>query len=101
MNHSNKDRMVIAFQFMEETGVFPKAAFRDEENLYTKPQKKWTFFNIIILYEIHHDDCKCSYCYEFHGTVGIALPENKARNSWRILWWRKNKQLNILRGAMA
>lgn len=28
MNHNKKDRMARAFQFMEETGVFPEATDR-------------------------------------------------------------------------
>jgi len=34
MDQNEKDRMTRAFQFMEETGVLPQAADRDEDGLW-------------------------------------------------------------------
>lgn len=34
MEQNEKDRMARAFQFMEETGVFPEAADRDDEGVW-------------------------------------------------------------------
>ena len=61
---------------------------------YLKIFKSW------ILRETHYKLCECSYCKEFNGSCGMALPECKARNSWRIIWWRKNDKLEILRWTL-
>ena len=58
------------------------------------------FLKSTILREEHSDKCDCSYCKQFHGTIGIALPECKKWNAWRIIWWRKNNKLNILRWTL-
>jgi hypothetical protein len=53
-----------------------------------------------ILRESHDTLCGCSYCREMGGTIGLALPECKARNSWRVLWWVRNGKLQVLRWTL-
>ncbi len=51
-----------------------------------------------ILREAHDKGCSCSYCKE--GRVGIVLPENKGRNSWRALQWKWRGKLHVLRWTL-
>lgn len=55
-----------------------------------------------VLREVHDVGCDCSYCRTFaaKGRAGIELPECKARNSWRILWWRWRGRLHVLRWTL-
>ncbi len=43
-----------------------------------------------VLREAHEEGCQCSYCTGFaaKGFFGLSLPEDKAPNSWRVIWWR-------------
>lgn len=56
-----------------------------------------------IIREVHYAfTCDCSYCREFgHKLFGIALPECKAPNSWRIIYWRWKGNLHIIRWTLA
>lgn len=38
-----------------------------------------------LLIERHTRECGCSYCRGEHGHDLLWLPENKSRNSWRVL----------------
>lgn len=60
----------------------------------------FTLFGAWVLKERHLFGCSCSYCREFKGTCGLALPECKESNSWRVLWWRRGERLNVLRWTM-
>lgn len=67
-----------------------------------------------IVRESHQNGCACSYCQilapsryaavESHGGhLGLALPQCRARNAWRILWWRRRRApgtLHILRWTL-
>ena len=59
-----------------------------------------TILGAWILREEHDMLCGCSYCREMGGTIGLALPEYKARNSWRVLWWVRNNRLQVLRWTL-
>lgn len=59
-----------------------------------------TILGAWILREEHDTLCGCSYCREMGGTIGIALPECKASNSWRVVWWVRNKRLQVLRWTL-
>jgi hypothetical protein len=61
---------------------------------------RWTLWGAFILLERHGSECTCSYCRGFDGTVGLALPACKARNSWRVVWWRRNGRLYDLRWTL-
>ena len=63
-------------------------------------RKQWTFLGSWILYEYHEKKCYCSYCDKFTGSFGIALPKCKARNSWRIIWWRRKGTLRDVRWTL-
>lgn len=38
-----------------------------------------------VIIERHTRDCTCSYCRGEHGHSLLWLPEDKGRNSWRVL----------------
>lgn len=57
-------------------------------------------FGANVLVECHENNCSCSYCQKFTGKFGIALPENKGRTSWRVIWWRYNDTLNCIRWTL-
>lgn len=49
------------------------------------PVRRWDLpFGVLL--EVHHPLCSCSYCTskEMNG-VGLALPRDKSRNSWRVI----------------
>lgn len=59
----------------------------------------WTFHgSFTVLREAHDKGCQCSYCKK--GQVGLLLPENKARNSWRSIRWRWRGGLQVLRWTL-
>ncbi len=55
-----------------------------------------------VLRERHDVGCECSYCRTFaaNGRGGIQLPACKAANAWRIIWWRWNGELHIVRWTL-
>lgn len=54
--------------------------------------------SMCILREVHDKGCACSYCKE--GKVGLILPENKGRNSWRAIRWKWRGALHVLRWTL-
>ena len=59
-----------------------------------------TILGAWILRESHDTLCGCSYCIKLAGTIGLALPECKARTAWRVLWWVRNGKLQVLRWTL-
>ncbi len=59
-----------------------------------------TILGAWILREEHDTRCGCSYCIKLGGTIGLALPECKARTAWRVLWWVRNGKLQVLRWTL-
>lgn len=53
-----------------------------------------------ILREEHDTLCGCSYCRELNCSIGLTLPECKARHSWRVLSWVRNNKLQVLRWTL-
>ena len=51
-----------------------------------------------ILREAHDKGCSCSYCKS--GEVGLILPANKGRNSWRAIRWKWRGKLHVLRWTL-
>lgn len=41
-----------------------------------------------VLIERHSGQCSCSYCDKATGRFGVWLPQCKAWNSWRVVYWR-------------
>jgi len=56
------------------------------------------FHGACILREVHDKCCLCSYCTE--GKVGIILPEDKGRNSWRAAQWKWQGRLHVIRWTL-
>lgn len=59
-----------------------------------------TIFGAWILREEHDTLCGCSYCRELNCSIGLTLPECKARNSWRVLSWVRKNKLQVLRWTL-
>lgn len=58
--------------------------------------------NLIILFEKHDNDCKCSYCFKlcnkkYDGRIkyGLNIPENKSRTSWFVIKYWKNRYIRF------
>ena len=70
---------------------------------------KGNFIFSWVLREVHYPTCTCSYCVgtglhkdgKLKGWFGLALPECKAPNSWRILYWRWRGNLHLIRWTLA
>lgn len=66
-------------------------------------EQLWSFQGAsTVLRERHDVGCSCSYCMTFaaNGRGGIQLPECKAPNAWRIIWWRWKGRLHVLRWTL-
>lgn len=62
--------------------------------------REWRLWGAWILLERHGAKCTCSYNRDFRGRAGVTLPACKARNSWRVVWWRWNERLYDLRWTL-
>src|SRR5439155_15705506 len=89
------------------SGAAPSASQRSDvgcsawlERRGTTCLREWTLWGALVLLEKHGTECTCSYCRGFDGTFGLALPSCKARNSWRVVWWRRNGWLYDLRWTL-
>lgn len=56
-------------------------------------------FGSWILLERHVRRCECSYCEKKDG-IGFMFPEDKSRNSWRILYFRTKMKAFYLRWTL-
>lgn len=72
-------------------------------------RNKWLPFVSWPHFEIHYPICTCSYCKTWsHDNkthwqdkrFGLELPENKGKNSWRILYLRTKKRRFYLRWTL-
>ena len=57
-------------------------------------------FDMTILFEKHEMGDTCSYCKTFPGHVGLKLPEDRGKNSWRVLYFRTDTMNYYLRWTL-
>lgn len=79
-----------------------RSVFRMFKPLNGSSRQLWSreFCGAWILREEHEVDCGCGYCKELNCTIGLTLPQCKARNSWRILSWIRDGKLQVLRWTL-
>lgn len=62
--------------------------------------KDWDVCGSWIRFEIHEKNSQGYFDWFKHSTLGIALPENKGKNSWRIIYWNRGEELWVLRWTL-
>lgn len=63
-------------------------------------RQRGTLFGASVLFERHRIPCNCSYCRGEHGRLPLWLPEDKGRNSWRVIYMRGFRSRFYLRWTL-